>query len=213
MHATRGAETERRLERILIHVNVPVAPSPADMFTSATYGNGLVLSWRNTFAGGAPTGLTLDVAGSATTQIPLGVSESLVVSSAPAGTYTLRLRSTNSGGASAYSSAVIVTLPAPCVGLPEVPSNVLAYRIGNTAYVVWDPPATGPAVSGYVLYVTGSFNGSFATTGRALSGQVGPGSYTVTVVAQSPCGSSARSAPRDDRGALGKEKSAVGSWQ
>ncbi len=196
MHATRGADKSAASNEIRVHVNVPVAPSAPDMFRSAPNGNGLVLAWRNTFDGGQPAGLILDVSGTVTAQIPLGISESLAVNGVPPGTYTLRLGSVNAGGVSPASGPVTVTMPSPCPGPPEAPSNVLGYRVGNTASVVWDPPSTGPAVSIYVLNVSGSVVGSFATTARSLSGQAGPGSYTVSVVAVNPCGSSPASPPQ-----------------
>jgi hypothetical protein len=66
--------------------------------------------------------------------------------------------------------------------------------VGNTIYVVWDPPASGPAPTQYVLTVSGAFNLSVPTTARALSGAVGPGSYGLSVVASNACGSSAATA-------------------
>ena len=93
----------------------------------------------------------------------------------PPGNYTLRLRAVNSGGASPASNPVTVTVPSACEGPPEVPSNVLGYRIGNSAFVVWDPPATGPAASSYVLLVSGSFVGSFATARAIVERSGGPG--------------------------------------
>ena len=60
-------------------------------------------------------------------------------------------------------------------------------------FVVWDPPTSGPAPTGYVLNVSGGFNGSFATSGRSMSGTVGAGSYSLNVVATNACGSSVAS--------------------
>lgn len=45
-----------------------------------------------------------------------------------------------------------------------------------------------PAPSGYVLNVTGAFAGNFATTGRAMSGAVGPGTYGLRVAGTNACG-------------------------
>ena len=196
MHATRGAEKSAASNEILIHVNVPVAPSAPDMFRATEYGDSVVLSWRNTFGGGQPASLMLDVSGAVTAQIPLGLSEALTVNGVPPGNYTLNLRSLNGGGSSPSSSPVTVTSPSLCEGPPEVPSNVLGYRLGNTAHVVWDPPAAGPAASSYVLIVSGSFAGSLATTARSVSAPAPPGSYTVGVVAVNPCGSSPPSTPQ-----------------
>ena len=71
-----------------------------------------------------------------------------------------------------------------------MPENFLAYRIGNTIFVVWDPPEFGPAPTQYVVNVTGSFVGTFLTSGRSVSGVVGPGTYGLSVGARNPCGSS-----------------------
>jgi hypothetical protein len=196
VHATRGADKSAASNEIRIHVNVPVPPSAPDHFTTAVAGNSLAFSWRNTFAGGQPTATVLDVSGTHTLQVPLGPAETFAAANVPAGTYTFQLRSVNPGGASPASTPVTVEIPAPCQGPPAVPSHVLAYRLGTTAYVVWEPPESGPAVSSYQLSVSGSFTGTFPTTGRALSGQVGPGSYTVTVAAVNACGSSPPTPPQ-----------------
>ncbi len=196
MHATRGAERSAASNEIRLHVNVPVAPSAPDMFSTTTNGNGVVLAWRNTFSGGAPAGIVLDVTGSVVAQIPLGLTETIAVTGVPAGTYTLRLGAVNGGGVSPASAPVTLTVPSACSGPPEVPSNALAYRVGNIANVVWDPPAAGPAAESYVLNVSGALNGSIPTTLRALAGQAPPGSYTISVTAVNPCGSSPASAPQ-----------------
>jgi hypothetical protein len=86
---------------------------------------------------------------------------------------------------------VTLTFPGSCSGVPLPPAAFLAYRIGTTIYVLWDPPASGPAPAGYVLNVTGAYVGTVATTSRSLSGTVGPGSYTLSVAATNECGDSA----------------------
>ena len=72
----------------------------------------------------------------------------------------------------------------------------MAYRVGRTIFVPWDPPAAGAAPTGYVVNVTGSFTGSVPTGGRQLSGTVGPGTYILTVAATNPCGTSDASTSR-----------------
>ena len=94
--------------------------------------------------------------GAATTSIPLGPGESLNVGGVPSGTYTLRLRSTNAGGASVASNPVTVTFPDACSGAPGPPTRFLAYRIGTTVFVIWESPAAGAAPTSYVLHVTGA---------------------------------------------------------
>jgi hypothetical protein len=44
---------------------------------------------------------------------------------------------------------------------------------------------------GYRVMVTGTIVGEIAVTERAVSGVVGPGDYTVSIIATNPCGSGA----------------------
>jgi hypothetical protein len=100
------------------------------------------------------------------------------------------LRASNSAGTSAPSNSVTFVVSGPCTGPPLPPTSFLAYRVGNTLFAMWDPPANGPAATSYVLSVSGAFNASFPTTLRSLSGAVGPGAYTLSVSAVNACGSS-----------------------
>jgi hypothetical protein len=175
-------------------VNVPLAPSAPSNLLGLVNGSSLTLAWRNTFGGGAPSAHILDVSGAINISLPLGPGNSFSFSGVPAGTYTLSLRARNAGGASASSNPITLTFPGPCSGAPGTPENFLAYKVGNVVFVVWDPAATGPAPTGFVLNVTGSFVGPIPTTGRALSSPVAPGTYNVSVVATNLCGSSAPTA-------------------
>jgi hypothetical protein len=154
------------------------------------------MTWRNTFAGGAPTSIVLDVTGSIVTSIPLGAGDNFSFAGVPAGTYTLSLRAQNGAGAGVPSNAVTLTFPGPCSGPPTAPTDVSVSRVGTSLFVNWAPGPSGPAPTGYVLHVTGAFVGSFPTAGRGLSGAVGPGTYTLSVMAVNPCGASAVTAPQ-----------------
>jgi bacillolysin len=194
VHTLSGASTSGPSNEIPLVVNLPVAPSaPANLLGLAN-GSSLTLAWRNTFGGGAATGHILDVTGSLAISLPLGPGNSFSFNGVPAGTYTLSLRAANGGGASAPSNSVTLSFPSACSGAPGTPENFLAYKVGNTVFVVWDPAAAGPAPTGFVLNVTGTFVGSFGTTARAMSSPVAPGTYNVSVVANNPCGSSAPTA-------------------
>jgi hypothetical protein len=78
-----------------------------------------------------------------------------------------------------------------------LPEKFLAYKIGSTVFVRWDPPLSGPTPTEYVLQVSGSFSGSLITTGRSLSGVAGPGTYGLSVRAVNACGSSALTPQQD----------------
>ena len=179
---------------ILAHVNVPLPPSAPAGLLGLVVGDTLSLAWRNTLAGGPPTARILDVTGAATLSVPLGLTDTFSFAGVPPGTYTFAVRAVNGVGSSAPSNAVTLTFPGGCSGAPLAPSNFLAYKVANTLFVVWDPAASGPAPTVYVLHVSGSFVGALATPVRALSGAAGAGSYRFTVVASNACGSSAPTA-------------------
>jgi hypothetical protein len=194
VHALTANERSGPSNEIQIFVNTPTPPSaPANLLTLVN-GTSLALTWRPTFLGGAATAHVLNVSGSVTASLPLSEATNAAFDTVPGGTYTLSVSASNASGISAASNTATVTVPGSCSGAPFVPAGFLAYRVGNTIFVVWDPPASGPAPTQYVLTVSGAFNGGFPTTARALSGAVGPGSYGLTVAALNPCGTSAGTA-------------------
>jgi hypothetical protein len=154
----------------------------------------LALAWKNTFNGGPPSSVILDVAGPVTASLPLGRVDRFAFIGVPAGTYTLSLRAANAGGTSGASNAVTLTFPGPCSGAPLPPTNFLAYKVGSTVFALWDPAATGPAPAGYILNVSGSVAAALPTTGRAFSSAASPGSYSLSVSATNACGASAATA-------------------
>lgn len=191
VHTLSGASRSVASNEIRIFVNQPAAPSaPADL-VGLVNGSSIALAWRNTFAGGAPGGIVLDVSGALNTSLPLGLTDSFQFNGVPGGTYTLSLRAINGAGSSPSSNAITLTFPSPCTGAPLPPSNFLAYRVGSTLFVVWDPATSGPAPTSYSLSVTGAFAGTFGTPGRTLSGAVGSGTYHLSVSASNACGASA----------------------
>jgi hypothetical protein len=196
MHTLAGAEQSGPSNEVPLHVNVPVTPSAPINLTGLVNGSDVFLSWKNTFGGGPPSSLILSVRGDATLETPLPLSETFSFANVPPGTYTIRVRGVVRGSWGPSSSPVTLTFPGSCSGAPLPPTNFLAYRIGSTIYVLWDPPAGGPAPTSYTLNVTGAYVGSFPTPGRALSGQVPPGSYKLEAIAQNPCGASAATPPQ-----------------
>jgi large repetitive protein len=154
----------------------------------------LGLSWVNTYGGGAPTSLALDVSGPITASMPLGLTETFSFPSVPPGTYTFSVRAINAAGSSGASNPVTLTFPASCSGAPQAPINFVTSVSGNLIALTWQPAATGPASMSYLVNVTGAFVGDVSTTARSLSGRVGPGTYNVRVRAVNPCGTSSATA-------------------
>ena len=185
-HALRSGDKSAASNEIRLFVNDSQLPSAPTGLLGVVNGSSVGLAWINTFAGGAPTTIALDVAGVGS--ILLGQTDRFEFPDVPAGTYTLSVRAINAAGSSEPSSPVTLTIPGPCSGAPLAPANFLAYQIGTTAYVMWDPPASGPSPTGYMVNVTGSFVGNFPTTARFLSPTVAPGIYTVSVTSVNACG-------------------------
>ncbi len=189
--SVHGEDPAEPSNEIRIFVNVPQAPSAPQNLVGLVNGSSVALAWRNTFEGGEPSSILLDVSGPLTTSIPLGLTESITFDNVPAGSYTVSVRAANATGTSASSSPVTLSVPAACTGVPLTPDRFLAYRLGNTIVAVWDLAASGPAPTNYLVEVTGAYTGSFSTTARFISGTAAPGTYNVRVTAQNACGSSA----------------------
>ena len=144
LHTIAGANRSPASNEIRIFVNQPVAPSAPANLLATVNGSMLGLAWRNTFAGGTPQSMILDVSGSVNASLPLPLAGAASFASVPAGTYTLRLRAANASGTSGQSNAVTITVPSACTrGAPQVPAEFLAYRVGNTIYVMWEPATDG----------------------------------------------------------------------
>jgi hypothetical protein len=191
VHTVAGAARSAASNEVRIFVNVPQPPSAPANLLGAVNGTTLHLAWRNTYGGGAPTGLILDVTGAVTISLPLGLGDSFTFAGVPPGTYTLSLRAVNAGGVSASSNAVTLVFPQPCSEAPSTPANFLAYRIGNLVHLVWDSAADGGAPTGYMVNVSGAFTASVPVPARSISGFVGPGTYNFSVLAANACGASA----------------------
>ncbi len=194
VHALVGAEKSAASNEVTVHAGVPVAPSAPANLLGLVNGTTLGLAWKNTFLGGAPSGLILDVTGSLTTSISLGAAESFQFTGVPDGSYTLSLRAVNGGGFSGSSNPVSVSFPGGCSGAPAPPERFLVYRLGSTAHVIWEPAASGAAPTSYVVHVSGSYVGNLPTPARRVSSPIGPGTYHVSVSAVNACGASAPTA-------------------
>ncbi len=187
-----GAQMSPSSNEVPVHVNVPVPPSPPTNLIGGATWNSLNLAWLPGFAGGPPTGAVLEVSGAAAAVIPLGNVDTYALDNVPPGTYTLALRQTGPGGASARSAPVTLTFPSGCLGaeLPRTPHNVQAYKLGGTLHVHWEPATGGPAAAAYRLQVYDPFTGSLPVAGRSFSTTPPPGVYQFAVVAVNECGES-----------------------
>jgi hypothetical protein len=194
MHTVAGASRSGPSNEIRLFVNVAVAPSAPTHLLGLANGSALTLAWRNTYEGGAPTAVRLDVSGAVNLSVPLGITESFTFGGVPPGTYTFVVRTVNAAGASAPSAPVTLTFPSACQGAPLPPANYLATRTGNTIRLLWDPADSGPAPALFQLDVTGAVTATVPIAARSLAAAVPPGSYNIAVRAVNACGASAPTA-------------------
>jgi hypothetical protein len=192
-HALSGNLRSAASNEIQLVVNQPLPPSAPAALLGLANGSRLGLSWTSTFQGGVPTALQLHVTGAQTTTIPLGVSDTFSFDGVPAGTYTFTLTASNAAGVGSPSNAVTLTFPGSCSGPPGVPTYVAVQKSGSSLTLTWHPPIAGTAVTHYVIHVSGALTGSVPTVSRSMGGTVGPGTYSLSVVAANECGTSAPS--------------------
>jgi hypothetical protein len=188
VHALRSGDKSPASNEIKLLVNDSQPPSAPANLLGMVNESSLGLAWINTFEGGMPSALLLDVAGIGSFELP-AQADRLELASVPPGTYMVSVRAINAAGPSDPSNPVTLTMPGPCTGPPLAPANFLAYKIGAAVSLIWDPPASGPAPTGYVVNVAGSVAGNVPTTARFLSATVGPGAYSLSVTALNACGS------------------------
>ena len=196
LHAWTASGRSPASNEIRIFVNIPQVPSAPTNLLGLANSSNLALSWKAPSLGGAPTSFVLDVSGALTTSVPLPPSETFSFTGVPAGTYTFAVRAMNSAGASPPSSPVTLTFPSACPGPPQAPTSFSVTRAGPQLSVSWDPPSAGPAVSSYVLRVSGALNLDLPLGVRSISGAVPAGDYTLSVLAVNPCGSGEETAPQ-----------------
>ena len=190
VRATLGQVESEPSPEIRINIGVPELPSPPTGLLGLADRSSVTLTWQNTFSGGGPTGIVLDVTGTTAGSIPLPLTDRFTFAGVPPGIYSVRVRAVNASGSSGPSNAVTLTFPGTC-SPPQVPTNFSVSRVGQTIVVLWSPPAAGGAPSGYIVMVSGSFQGSLSTPGLTLSGAAGPGTYVMRVAATNVCGTSA----------------------
>jgi hypothetical protein len=196
VHTMSGSFRSASSNEVQVHVNVPLVPSAPAHLLALVHGSTVTLAWQNTYAGGAPTSFVLDVTGTITASIPLGFGDTFTLATVPDGRYTLALRARNTSGVSPPSNAHLLSFPGPCSGPPAAPTNVFAYQVDGSAHVSWASGTSGSPPTAYVLIVTGAWTGTFLATDRDVSGTLGAGAYTLSVVAINPCGASAATPPQ-----------------
>jgi hypothetical protein len=172
-------------------VGLPVAPSAPTVPIVSVDGSRVTLNWMNTFTGGEPDALSLQVSGAYSGVIPVGRRDGVGYVDVPSGAYAVQVLATNPAGTSASSPPVTVNVPTACVA-PQTPTWVSVGRDGNFASMRWEPAESGGAAIDYIVTAAGF--GVYSTGGRrVIGGVVPPGTYRVSVQAVNTCGISAPS--------------------
>jgi hypothetical protein len=181
---------------VVVHVNLPLAPSAPTNLLGLVNGSTLDLAWTLTNAGGAPSNAILSVTGALSGSLPLGPTDTFSFAGVPPGTYTFDVRATNASGTSGPSNPVTLTFPGGCSGPPLPVTNFLAYSDGGSVFASWDTAASGPAPTSYAINVAGSFAATASWPRKDLELGVlpPPGIYDLRVAAVNACGTSAYSA-------------------
>ena len=195
LHATAAGQRSSASNEIYIAVNVPMPPAAPTGLRGLTQGSVLALSWVNAAGGGATELVRLNVTGAITTSLMMPVGEAFTYTGVPPGTYSFAVQGYNEGGGfGGGSNTVTLTFPGACAGAPDPPAGLLITTAGRTITASWNQPPAGTAVTQYTILVSGAFNGAIPLPARTISGAVGPGSYTISVTASNPCGTSAPTA-------------------
>ncbi len=195
MKAVAGGVMSTASNEIRIFVNVAAPPSAPAGLLGLVNGSELALAWNNTFGGGAPDTMLLDVTGSRGPTIPLGVSEQFSFAGVPPGTYTLSLRASNASGTSPSSNPVTLTFPGTCSGAPLVPANFVAGRSGNVIGVFWDPAGQRPGANHVPVERERRLRRHPRDDRSDALWRGRCGSYTLSVAATNACGTGPTSAP------------------
>ncbi len=188
MKSARAGAMSLPSNEVRLHVNAALKPNAPGNMQGAVKGSALWLAWRNSFTGGTPQSLMLDVTGSATVSLPLPLSEEFSLPGIPKGTFTFRLRAVNGAGVSSQSGSVTLTAPSTNCALPRVPTNFQVTKTGNVISASWDTPSGGTPAAGYRLNVSGSYVGSFPIAGRGFASGAPGGTYNFSVQAVNACG-------------------------
>ncbi len=131
--------------------------------------------------------------------VPLPSTMTAVETSAPAGTYYVRVRAANASGVGPASNEAVVTLAPGICTVPAVPTGLTAAPQAGALALHWNAPSSGAIPTGYRLEAGTSLGASNIAilplpVMTAVGGPVPSGPYFVRLAATNGCGSSAVSA-------------------
>lgn len=170
-------------------------PGPPENLSATVIGNTVTLTWRAPTSGSAPTGYVLEAGsapGAANLAVaPVGLGTGLSTS-APNGTYYVRVKAVSSYGVSLASNEVLVEIG--CVAPPSPPSTMEAAVSGSAVTLSWSASARAET---YILSARAApWLADLVTlpvVGTRLDAEAPPGVYYLSVRARNACGVSGSS--------------------
>jgi uncharacterized protein (DUF1800 family) len=199
LRTVSGAAISRPSGEIRLYVGAYSGPTAPRSLTAYGNGSSVVLNWRNTFGGGEPTGVVVDVTqnGARVASIPMPLASTWSYDAVPAGTFGFTVRATNSVGTSGSSNAVTLTFPLSGCSAPSTPGTFAFAVSARTVSASWLAPSSGTTPTRYRVEArlrnpnnSTTALGTFPVTGTAISSPVGPGRYEVRVRSENICGNS-----------------------
>jgi hypothetical protein len=181
-------------------ITVPGVPT-ATVFTVNT-GGAVNAAWTAPVSTGGAT-VTYDIlctpnTGAAATATAISATSYSMTGLIPGGTYSCSVRSTNSAGSSAYSTAVTGLVPITVPGVPT--ATVFTVNTGGAVNAAWTAPvSTGGATVTYDIQCTINSGASpplitgISTTTYAITGFTLGATYACSVRSTNSAGSSAYS--------------------
>ena len=169
LRSVSGAAVSRPSAEIRVHVGSFAGPSAPRSLSAYGRGSAVVLRWQNPFAGGEPTGVTVDVTQNdvRVASIPMPVTDTWTYEAVPAGTFGFTVRATNGAGTSGTSNRVTLTFPLSGCSSPRTPVSFTVAASGPLVTAHWQPSS-----SGTVRRATSSRPGAGTrTTARPRSGR------------------------------------------
>lgn len=124
---------------VLVVVGAARPPSAPEGLAARSVGQDVTLAWRDTFLGGAPEQVVMDVSGDAEATLPMPTGGTFTIGPVPNGTYMISLRAVNAAGSSERSRSTVVSVPGTFPAVVQGPSH---------------PPNTSPIAVRYEAYTT-----------------------------------------------------------
>jgi uncharacterized protein (DUF1800 family) len=199
LRTVSGAAVSRPSGEVRLYVGAYAGPTAPRSLTAYGNGSSVVLDWRNTFGGGEPTNIVVDVTqnGARVASIPMPLTSTWSYDTVPPGTFGFSVRATNSVGTSGSSNIVTLTFPLSGCSAPGMPRTLAFAATGRSVAASWLPPTSGTAPTRYRVEArlrnpnnSTTALGTFPVTGTTIGSPVGPGRYEVRVRSENICGNS-----------------------